>query len=280
MLNLKQLEQALDTTDTLGNVTQAFENIASIEIRRIKDRVIASREFFHELWGLYSQLRVSEEEVFNPNRNIENNKTALLVVTSDSNLGGEIDQRLINQVLGEYRKEKHDIVVIGSHGESLLRAVGIRPVAVFKLPDVTKKIDVVPMINLVSKYQDSVVYFESFISLSTQRIAHLELLFAVQKLTTLEKSRTHEELIISGDYIFEPSLQKVVSYMESMMLSTALTEVILESRLAQLASRFNAMSRAHQSAADRTKYLSNSISRLKRQKSDESIRRHYLGANQ
>lgn len=63
------------------------------------------------------------------------------------------------------------------------------------------------------------------------------------------------------------------------MLSTALTEVILESRLAQLASRFNAMSLAHEAADQRSDYLATSISRLKRQKADEGIRRHYLGVN-
>lgn len=275
MLNLKQLESTLATTETLSEVTQAFENIASIEIRRIKDRVIASREFFHELWGLYSQLRVSDEETFMSGREIEINKTALLVITSDVSLSGGIDQRLINQVLSEYRANKHDLIVVGSHGESLLRVMGLKPRAVFKLPDVTKKIDVLPIIKLVSKYQDSVVYYESFVSLSKQRIAHLELLFAVQKLSALEKERTGVEIIFSKDYIFEPSIQVVVEYMESMMLSTALTEVILESRLAQLASRFNAMSLAYQAADKRVKYLTTGISRLKRQKADESIRRHY-----
>lgn len=277
MLNIKQLESALETTQVLGEVTQAFENIASIEIRRIKDRVIASREFFHGLWGVYSQLRVSEDETFMVNREITNSKTALLVVTSDVSLTGGIDQRLVNQVLNEYRADKHDIVVIGAHGEALLGVMGIKPAAVYKLPDVTKKIDVLPIINLINTYKDSVVYYESFVSLSTQRIAHLELLFAVQKLSALEKKRPGGDVIISGDYIFEPSIERVVEYMESMMLSTALTEVILESRLAQLASRFNAMSIAHQAAEKRVEYLSTDVSRLKRLKADEAIRRHYLG---
>lgn len=275
MLNLKQLEQALSTSQTLGGVTQAFENIASIEIRRIKDRVVASREFFHELWGMYSQLRVTKDEVFNPSRKIENNKTAILVVSSNTNLGGEIDQRLINQVLSEYQQDRHDIIMIGAHGERLLQAMGVKPVAVFQLPDVTKKINVVPMINLVNKYQNTIVYYESFVSLARQRIVHLELLFAVQKLSALEQKQPLKEIIISGDYIFEPSPQSVIEYMESMMISTALIEVIMESRLAQLASRFNAMRLAHQSASERTKYLTSSITRFKRRKADESIRRYY-----
>ncbi len=279
MLNIKQLESALTTTETLGEVTQAFENIASIEIRRIKDRVISSREFFHELWSVYSQLRIKEDEVFMSNRNVVYEKTALLVVSSDVSLTGGIDQRLINQVLSEYKASQHDLIVIGAHGEALLRVMGVKPTAVFKLPDVTKKINVLPMIELVSKYRNSVVYYESFVSLATQRIAHLELLFAVQKLSMLEQNRPGGELIYSGDYIFEPSLEKVVEYMESMMLSTALTEVILESRLAQLASRFNAMSLAHTAAEKRADYLTTNISRLKRQRADEGIRRHYLGVN-
>ncbi len=74
MLNIKQLESALATTKTLGDVTQAFENIASIEIRRIKDRVISSREFFHEIWGVYSQLRVKDDEMFMSDRDVQYEK--------------------------------------------------------------------------------------------------------------------------------------------------------------------------------------------------------------
>lgn len=80
-------------------------------------------------------------------------KTALLVVSSDVSLTGGIDQRLINQVLSEYRADQHDLVVIGAHGKTLLKVMGLKPVAVFNLPDVTKKIDVLPIIELVGKYR-------------------------------------------------------------------------------------------------------------------------------
>jgi ATP synthase F1 gamma subunit len=273
MAELRKLIDQRQKTIVLEEVTEAFETIASIQLRQIKDRVIASREFFHELWGMYSQFRIAPRDRFQTiTQNIQTNKEVVVVVSSEQSLSGGIDQRLIEQLLNDINPTLVDLVVIGHHGAQLLNGLGIRPVQVYPLPDITKKIDVVPIIKLISSYKRSSVYYQSFVSLTTQRIGHFELLFAVQKLSEHEQKRNLEELIYSSDYIFEPSFEEVVGYMESMMLSTALTEVILESRLAQLASRFGAMNRARLEAHSQTKVLSQLISRTRRFTQDESMR--------
>ncbi len=276
MADLTKLYNQYQSVETLEEVTEAFETIASIQLRQIKDRVIASREFFHELWGMYSQLRIAPTEQFKKlSQNPILNREVVVVISSDTGLSGGIDQRLIEQVVVDNQKKSVDYVVIGQHGAQLLNTRNINPVQVYPLPDVTKKIDVIPIVRYISRYKKSTVYYESFISLTTQRIGHFELLFAVQLLSDLERKRPTQELIYSSDYIFEPSFESVVDYLESMMLSTALTEVILESRLAQLASRFSAMNHARLEARDQTKTLSQLIAREKRFLQDEASRQYY-----
>lgn len=277
MAELTKLIDQYHSTQVLEEVTEAFETIASIQLRQIKDRVIASREFFHELWGMYSQLRVAKNDQFKTiTQNAPIDREVLVLISSDSSLTGGIDQRLVEQVLNDTKPGQADFVVIGRHGAQLLKAYGKTPVQVYPLPDITKKIDVVPIIKYISRYRRSTVYYQSFVSLTTQRIGHFELLFAVQRLSELEQKRSKQELIYSSDYIFEPSFEQTVTYMESMMLSTALTEVILESRLAQLASRFSAMNHARLEADNQVKTLSQIISRTKRLKQDETARLYHI----
>ncbi len=277
MAELTKLIDQYHSTQVLEEVTEAFETIASIQLRQIKDRVIASREFFHELWGMYSQLRVAKNDQFKTiTQNAPIDREVLVLISSDSSLTGGIDQRLVEQVLNDTKPGQADFVVIGRHGAQLLKAYGKTPAQVYPLPDITKKIDVVPIIKYISRYRRSTVYYQSFVSLTTQRIGHFELLFAVQRLSELEQKRSKQELIYSSDYIFEPSFEQTVTYMESMMLSTALTEVILESRLAQLASRFSAMNHARLEADNQVKTLSQIISRTKRLKQDETARLYHI----
>jgi len=259
------LQQYKDTV-TIEEVSRVFENIASIEIRQIKDRVIASRDFFHELWSMYVQLRIdtgkSTPEI---SRLGTNNKTAVVLISSDESLGGTIDERLVDETLSATDPHKADYFVIGVRGARIMRSHGIEPAGVFPLPDITKPVDVIPIISRTQDYKTTIIYFEQFVSIEVQQIQVFELVSGIQKLSDTEVNRNDTTLIFSSDYIFEPSLDKVVDYLESMMRATALTELILESRLAQLASRFNAMNRASNNASELRKELFSTYRRRKRQ---------------
>jgi len=258
-------QQYLDVA-TIEEVARVFENVASIEVRQIKDRVLASRDFFHELWSMYVQLRLDsgKAEDFVANRPT-NSKTAVILISSDESLGGNIDEKLIEETLSETSPEQVDYFVIGKRGALILKTQGIEPKAVYPLPDITKPVNVIPIISQTQMYKTTVVYFEQFISLANQQVQVFELVAGIKKLSEAENARTDTTLIFSSDYIFEPSLEVVISYLESMMRATALTELILESRLAQLASRFNAMNRAGTNAGQQKKILYTQYRRRKRQ---------------
>ena len=84
-----------------------------------------------------------------------------------------------------------------------------------------------------------------------QEVKQIALSAAVQERgQSLEKSGELDAYITDVNYIFEPTIPAVVDYMEQSMLGVALSEVIMESKLAQQASRFRAMSAARSRARD------------------------------
>ena len=242
-----EILQSYNDVGVVEEVAQVFENVASIQIRQIKDRVIASREFFHELWGMYEQLRIDtkDHETLTPPKT---KAEAVVLISSDTGLSGSIDERLVETMSQQTNVRTVDIIVIGRRAEQLLLQRHMKAAKVFPLPDIAKSIRVLPLISFLSSYRKVTIYYERFISLAQQEVVAFELQESVRRLSESELTRTDTDLIYASDYIFEPSLLEVVLYLESMMQATAVTEMILESRLAQLASRYTAMGSAHSNA--------------------------------
>jgi F0F1-type ATP synthase gamma subunit len=81
-----------------------------------------------------------------------------------------------------------------------------------------------------------------------------------------------DEVINEHTYIFEPNTYAVVAHLERSMMQISLSEVILESKLAQYASRFKAMSIAKDRANETLVDVSLMYNRAKRHEKDERLK--------
>lgn len=248
MSRLQEIEKEVAAMNTMVDMTSVFEGIASMKIARIKNQVLQATEFFNDLWDIYTQLRVdmlfgfgrhtSDEEIIQ--------KELYIVITAEGGLSGDIDSKLIDYMLETYDPEKNDVIVIGHHGAVKLAQKGIEFKKYFKLPSNDSNINVSPIIKYVQKYQDTMVFYQEYVSLMVQDVKKIELNNAVSRISKdLEKS---EEFISEETYIFEPSTFVLIDHLERSMMQIALEQLILNSKLAQHASRFRAMSESHQEA--------------------------------
>lgn len=265
------VQREVEQISTIKDMTSVFEAIASIHIAQIKDKVMSSTAFFNELWHIYSQLRLGDNDFVEHRKPKITNRQALVIVTSDGGLIGDIDERIVEAMLNHPNHEKADIFVIGSHGAALLNRRGIKPLKVFPLPDADHNIEVTPMTKIINQYHSATVYYQTYISLLRQEVARIELFSAVAALGKT-KNEKFKEVISSRDYIFEPSLNEIITFMETVMLDIALGQIILESKLAQYASRFNAMNQAKNKAKDMQHDLTLELNRAKRSQGDERIK--------
>ncbi|MBW3538411.1 F0F1 ATP synthase subunit gamma [Candidatus Parcubacteria bacterium] len=264
------IQKEVAQVGTIKDLTAAFEGIASLRIAKIKNKVAASQQFFAELWQIYSQLRVDPNRRLSDPKRAKKLKGVFIAVTSDGGLSGDIDEKIVKQLLSQYDQSATDIVVIGAHGATLLAQRGVAVAKYFKLPDTDKPLDVTPIINCLDEYRQTAVFYESYVSLATQEVRRIDLISAVQ---TLSADLAPGQAVISGrDYLFEPSLDEVIDYMESVMRGIALSQVLLDSKLAQYASRFNAMSMAETRANELAGDLRLDYNRAKRAESDKRLK--------
>lgn len=265
---LKETEQIT----TVEDLTGVFESIASTQVAKIKSKVELSKEFFRLLWQQYSAIRIDPaERITSADREEKNGRTVYIVISAEAGLSGDIDQRLIETMMQSYNKTTTDIIVLGSHGATQLTQRGVHFVHFFKVPESESYIDVSPVINAIKPYSDIVVYYEEYVSLGVQEIKTLDLISSMRAMSGGEASN-NENVITDEDTIFEPSLDEIADKMEATMMTLAFSQTILESSLAQDASRFNAMAVAKKRAGELVQSYNMEYHRAKRSESDRRLR--------
>jgi len=242
------IEQQQKTMSVVAEISSVFEGIASMRIAQIKNQVLQATEFFNDLWQIYTQLRVDSLFRFGRSQSQIDiiDKELFIVITAEGGFSGDIDQRLIKWMLEQYDPQKNDVVVIGHHGATQLAQNGVAFKKYFKLPTQDRNINVLPIVQQVQSYAKTSVFYQEYVSLMVQDIKRIELSTAVANQGKHVKKG--EEIISEVTYIFEPSTYDVIDHLERSMLQIALSQVILDSKLAQYASRFRAMTQAHERA--------------------------------
>ncbi len=272
MLRPNEIDKEKQTMTVLVKLTGVFEGIASMRIAQIRSQVLQSTQFFHSLWHIYTQLRVDDNFHFGRTQTKTEviNKELYLIITAEGGFSGDIDHRLIEIMLQTYDPAKHEIIVLGHHGAIQLAQRGVSFKKYYKLPTNDRTINVAPLANDVRLYRSTRVFYQVYISLMKQEVRQIALATAVQE--EGRRATAMDEMISEANYIFEPSTTAVVDHLENSMMQIALAQVILESRLAQYASRFGAMSAAQKKSEESQTTLQLSLNRARRAVKDERLK--------
>lgn len=268
------IEKDAASIGTLKDLTSVFESLASTQVAKVKGKVQLSEEFFNLLWQRYTALRVDPKKRITMRDGVgDNGRNVLILISAEAGLSGDLDMRMIESMQHEYDPTTTDIVVLGSHGASQLSQRGIPYIKFFQVPETDRYIDVSPVIDIVLPYQKITVYYEEYLSLGQQEIRSINLVTQLQEMS----EDATEDVMTAYDTIFEPSIDEIAGEMEISMISLALSQTILQSGLAQAASRFNAMTVAEDRAGELLGEYKLEFHRAKRSESDRRLREVLVG---
>lgn len=264
-----ELQNDENTMGTLLTLTSAFEGIASFHLAKIRSEVLRSESFFNDLWQIYSKIRVDKLFHFGRSSGVHKiiDKELYILMTAEGGFSGDIDQRIIKKLEESFDANKHDIIVVGQHGVSLLSQRGIKFKKYYNLPVQDLNINVSPLVQDVQTYESTTVIYSRYVTLSNQTIESIKLSSLVQEMGG--EVKLSDEVINESNYIFEPSNYAVIDHLEKSMLFISLAQLILGSKLAQYASRFKSMTVARKQAQDSKNYVHLQYRRATRALSDE-----------
>jgi ATP synthase F1 gamma subunit len=267
-----EIQKDLRAIATMVELTSVFKGIASMRISQVKDQVLQSQEFFAALWSMYSQIRKDPFFQFGRGKETDDvdQKELFIGITAEGGFSGDIDQKLMTLMLADFDPEKNDIIIIGHHGAIQLAQNHIAFKKYYKLPTKDQNINVMPIVREVQKYRTTSVFYQTYVSLMQQDVKKMNLSTIVED----QGKEVEEEGRVIGiaNYILEPSPEAVIDHLEQSMLSIALSQVILESKLAQYASRFRAMSAAKDRADETFSETRLMFNRARRAIKDERLK--------
>jgi len=260
------------------SLTSALESLSTMQIAKTKNKVLISNQFFDAVWNIYKQIRV--DVLFNFGRKVDEkpiDKELLILITAKGGLSGDIDQRLIRRVLERYEESKNDVLVIGHHGALKLKQSHVDATYYFDLPE-KDYINVDPLMDIVKRYSRRRIFSQDYVSLSQQVTKDVYLSEVVSsKGRAADLSTLDDSLISEKTYIFEPSSYAVAAYLENSILRLTISQFIYDSRLAQVASRFKAMSAAKERSVENAKELHTEYNRAKRNQVDTRLKESMAG---
>ncbi|MFZ1258573.1 MAG: F0F1 ATP synthase subunit gamma [Candidatus Saccharimonas sp.] len=267
------IEKDMAGIGTLKDLTNVFESLASTQVAKVKNKALLSQEFFNLLWQRYTAIRVDPKKRITNRDTGTNGRNVMVLISAEAGLSGDLDMRMIETMQAAYNPATTDIIVLGSHGASQLTQRGISYIRFFQVPETDSYVNVAPVIEAVQGYQHIVVYYEEYISLGQQEVRSIDLITHVQEMS----EHAEEDTMTDMDTIFEPSLDEIADEMERTMMSLALSQTILQSGLAQAASRFNAMTVAEDRAGELLGEYKLEYHRAKRSESDRRLREVLVG---
>ena len=268
MIDERALAEEIGRISGLQTLVRAYGEIAAIRMRKTRTSVLANRGFLDQLNGVFEDVRASyAQEVAALAKGTKgpaqvtflahNGKTVSVFISANTGLYGEIVQSTLDLFLEEVRQNISEVSIVGRHGLSLFLAEEPdRPYSYFDLPDDrVESAELEQIIKHIVQYSEIHVFYGKFQSVITQRPEKLEVSAEISLTTATSQKPRH--------YLFEPSLESVLTFFETEIFATNFEQVIREAQLAKFASRVLAMDRADENTKEEIRRLNFDKNRLK-----------------
>ncbi len=271
-MDKKDIQARTDTLNILIGLTEAYSQVSSQRMRKIREGVITSRDFYAAIDDLFRELRISQKrqvmQLIKKRKTEDmvtflahNGKTASVFISANAGLYGDIIGRVFNKFITEVRQKNTEVTIIGKFGLSLyLAAEPKRPYTYFDYPDYGDNSENLASIvrHLVS-YEKIDIFYGKFKNLAYQDPVSV----IISAETQLTKEDTEKNL---PQYMYEPDLSEILAFFEGEMFTSTFEQALRESQLAKFSSRMVAMD----AAGERVK------GELKKVRIDQLKLAHYL----
>ena len=249
----KKLKTEISELLTLKTVSNAYAEISSIRMGKIRNAVLVNRVFLDSINAIFKDVLASYSYELAENLKSKkkkqkitflahNGKTVAVYLSANTGLYGEIVGKTFNMFLRESETPGVEITVVGKLGRTLFEQS--RPgveFSYFDFPDYQISEDAWgKIVGHLVPYQEIDIYYGKYKSVVTQEAD-------VYKITA---PSPYEDVVkktpakLPPKYIFEPSLDEVMMFFETEIFTSTFEQVLRENQLAKFASRITAMTKA------------------------------------
>lgn len=255
-MSQKQISQDMELDIGLKLVAQAFTELASIKLQKIRHRIERNRVFFDEISGVFGAVQqIANKKGIVPK--LQKKGTVAVILTSNSKFYGGLERRLMRFYQDSLSKLPADQLLIGHSAADFFQTKGV-----ILHQDLPTDSELKQLSDTVNRYARILVFYPRFQSVLLQKP------FVVD-LTGSGLSQTPTKVTV--DYILEPEIEKMWQFFDSQIQKLLLEQAFLEAELARTAARLTSMDQAQESADKAISSLRKSLAAVKRSLNNRKI---------
>jgi len=279
MKTSKYLKKELNNIYALKDLVSSLEELSAMKYRKTKRGVLDSRGFLDEISVIYRQIKKNYVNVSGSNATSKfkfrnpSKKTVYVFLSANGGLFGDIIQRSFeNLKLYIERIPPEEVIVAGSMGQRMYEYLDIAnkpPYKYFPLSDSTgDKENLDQILRYCLDFEKVVVFFTKYIEILNQKpVAESvtgDIIFE-ESIGSKEPSdgNTYE------DFLYEPSIEQILSLFENQMISSLFEQKVFESGLSKFTSRMVSLDSASERIKDRAKFILNDYQRMRHAESNK-----------
>jgi len=253
MANLKEIRNRISSVSSTMKITSAMKMVSAAKLKKAQDSITAMRPYsekLSELMSSFSQIISSSSiSYLSDSRPIKN--VLVVVISSNKGLCGAFNSNVIKKALALKKNEKFlnanfSYIAVGKKANDIIS----------KSENVVENHSSI-FENLTyeesSKISDKIIY-----EFSSGAVDHVEIIFNSFKNAANQIVKTEQYLpIVSpeeseplSDYIFEPSMEQIVSELVPKSLKIQLFKSIRDSFAGEHGARMTAMHKATDNATE------------------------------
>lgn len=220
----------------LKTLVETYEEVAAMKMQRVRTDVLSARKFSEGLASILVEVesnyqKKKDDDLYYATLN-RNGKSVAVFVASDQGLYGDIVYRIYEKFIDFVQKNQAEAVVLGKLGAKIVSQRN--PDLLFNFYDFADDSVHDKSLSVIMRY---LLQFEKIFVFSGKMES---LISQVPTVTNISGEKVD---VLSGEkqkttwYLFEPSLEKILSVFEGEILTSVFEQSIHESQLAKFASR-------------------------------------------
>jgi F-type H+-transporting ATPase subunit gamma len=265
MANLKEIRTRIASVKSTEQVTNAMKMVSAAKLRKAQDAIVQMRPYADKLDEILTNISSNPDSDTDNKYAGRKNKERILIIAITSNRGlcGGFNSNvvkkttdLIGQTFKEYSRRSHvDVIAIGKKAVDGLKSKGIKTsgsyIEIYDKLSYTAVSEIAQ--SVMDRYSDGSydhveLVYNQFKNAAVQELVSRQFLPVEIKMDNNQQTGNGKKGF-KADYIFEPSLQTIVSKIIPQSLKIQFYKAMLDSVASEHGARMTAMHKATDNAS-------------------------------
>ena len=286
-MTLNEVKEQMVVVRSVGEFTNALQQIATLQMMKLRTKVVASRPFVEaassmllELSTLKNNLQAAdllalERKSKYKAKEAVGDKKAIIVITSNAGLTGRYNQEIFTKMEKVVAaNEGADFYVIGKKGQEYFggRRFHLNRFP-YQVPDNFTLDDIERLIKLFDYYPDITLVYSRYINSATRDVVSVSVVKPELEMPPETASNWKPP-----KYIFEPSIFELIDNISTKLRGALFQQQLFDARLSQFAAQMVGMKTASDNSVGLLADMQMEYNKQRRKMIDKKIGEVFAGS--